>query len=85
VEIKSATSFFILFLVVVGTQFGFQQSKMESQKTFCVNILDRWLNIPTRLETIASGAILERLPSVRLPFAIISMRVSSKKKGSPTL
>jgi len=37
--------------MAVGTQFGFQQSKMESQKTFCVNILECKLNIPTRLGT----------------------------------
>jgi predicted acyltransferase len=59
VEIKSATSFFIFFLVVVGTQFGFQQSKMESQKTFCVNIFDRWLNIPTRLKAVAVATRME--------------------------
>jgi len=44
--------------MAVGTQFGFQQSKMESQKTFCVNILECRLNIPTRL------GIDEELPEV---------------------
>jgi len=39
----------MIFLKIVGTQFGFQQGKIESQKISCINILERWLNIPTPL------------------------------------
>jgi hypothetical protein len=41
----------MIFLKIVGTQFSFQQGKIESQKISCVNILERWLNTPTRLGT----------------------------------
>jgi hypothetical protein len=30
---------------------------------------------PTRMRTMSGGALLERLPSLRLPFATIPMRV----------
>jgi hypothetical protein len=39
----------MIFLKIVGTQFSFQQGKIESQKISCVNILERWLNTPTPL------------------------------------
>jgi hypothetical protein len=39
---------------IVGTQFGLQQGRAESQKIPCVNILECWLNIPTRLNPSAS-------------------------------
>jgi hypothetical protein len=37
----------VFMRIGVGTQFGLQLGKMESQKKSCIDILDRWLNAPT--------------------------------------